>query len=127
LNQAWEPKRLVGGFGITAFEDHIVVRQNTYPLDRSVKATVDSAGNLVTTHRHTLTRAAVLGPLSVFAPKATTHDYRELFFLVDGPTWAEEVRCNRDSQGAARSLAQAINVAARSVKVDAEARSQRIA
>ena len=56
-------------------------------MDEQVRAVVDAVGVIAVTRRHTVTRLALLGPFSLFTPKATTHDNRELYFLVEHPQW----------------------------------------
>jgi hypothetical protein len=92
-----------------------------------VRAVVDSPGNLSRTRRHTLTRFAMLGPFAAFAPKATKHDDRELFLLVEAPDWAEMVQCPADAQAKVRALAQKINLAARNVNATRATRRIRVA
>jgi hypothetical protein len=100
---------------IQLFEDSIIAMGRRHPLNPNVTAAIDTAGNLSHTRRHTLTRFALFGAFSVFAPKNTKHDDRELFILLEAPDWAEVVKVNADSQMAARKLVQAINLTARHV------------
>lgn len=128
VTEAGKSRKIGGGvFGpVKLYDDRITVNGKTQSLSSEVQATVDTAGNLSTTRRHTLTRFALLGPLSLFAPKKTKHDDRELFLLVEGPDWAELVKCDVKQQGQTRSLAQAINVAARQVEQTRAERRQRV-
>jgi hypothetical protein len=80
-----------------------------------VKFTVDTAGNMMVTRRHTLTRFALIGVFSVFTPKATEHDNRELYFLAEHPDWASIAKLNPDAGMGARQAAQAATVAGRNV------------
>lgn len=113
--------------GVKLFEDSVLVNGKMFPLAPEVSATVDTAGNLSRTRRYTATRAALLGPFSLFAPKGVKHDDRELFLIIEGPDWAELVQCNADAQARTRSFAQAINTAARNVHQARQARAQRTA
>jgi hypothetical protein len=108
---------------IQLFEDSIIANGHRHPLNPNVTAAIDTAGNLSHTRRHTVTRFALLGAFSVFAPKDTKHDDRELFILLEAPDWAEVVKVNADSQMAARRLVQAINLTARHVKQQKAVRS----
>jgi hypothetical protein len=129
LEKTSESRKLAGGFlgPVKLFDDRIVANGRTWPLTPELTATVDTAGNLSRTRRHTLTRFALLGPLSLFAPKGTKHDDRELFLLLEAPDWAEIVKCDKNAQSQTRSLAQAINLAARNVHEALRDREQRIA
>lgn len=69
----------------------------------------------------------LLGPLSLFAPKGVKHDDRELFLLIEGPDWAQLVKCDVDAQARTRAFAQALNVAARNVHKAKQAREQHVA
>jgi hypothetical protein len=76
---------------IKVYEDRIVTSEGVHPMDEQVKAVVEAAGVIAVTRRHTLTRFALLGPFSLFTPKATTHDNRELIFwssIRSGPRWS---------------------------------------
>jgi hypothetical protein len=112
---------------VTVFDDRVELNGREYLLTPDVRAVADSAGNLSRTRRHTLTRFALLGPLSVFTPKAKKHDDRELFLLVEAPDWAEVVECPADAQAKVRGLAQQINVAARNVDATRAERRIRVA
>ena len=101
---------------IRVFEDRVETPEGTHPLDAQVNATVDSAGNMMVTRRHTLTRFALIGVFSVFTPKATKHDNRELYFLIEHPEWASIAKLNPDRGMGARQAAQATNVAAHRVE-----------
>jgi hypothetical protein len=118
VTEAGQSKKIGGGvFGpVKLYDDRITINGKTHSLSPEVQATVDTAGNLSSTRRHTLTRFALLGPLSLFTPKKTKHDDRELFLLVEGPDWAELVKCEVKQQASTRTLAQSINVAARQVE-----------
>ena len=72
---------------IKVYADRIVTPEGVHPMDEQVRAVVDAVGVIAVTRRHTVTRLALLGPFSLFTPKATTHDNRELYFLVEHPQW----------------------------------------
>jgi hypothetical protein len=109
---------------IRVFEDRVHTPEGVHPLDENVTALVDTAGNMAVTRRHTVTRFALLGPLSLFTPKATKHDDRELYFLIEHPQWASMVKLNPDQGTGARQAAIATNVAARNCKANARRRDQ---
>jgi hypothetical protein len=111
---------------IKVYEDSIVANKNWHLLTSDVEVTLDTAGNISHTRRHTITRFAALGPLSVFTPKNIKSDDRELFILLEGPTWAEVVKVDKDKQKAARELVQTIKLAVRSVDNAKRVRSDRV-
>jgi hypothetical protein len=110
-------KRVIASIWPTVklFEDSITVKGKSHALNAQVEATVDTAGNLSHTRRHTLTRFALIGAFSVFTPRDTKHDDRELFILIEAPDWAEVVRVDKTAQLKARKLVQEINLASRQV------------
>ena len=112
---------------LVVYNDRLVVKGIEHPMCPEVVATVDTAGNLSRTRRHTLTRFALIGLFSVFTPKATKHDDRELFLLLEGPDWAELIELNPDQQKKARLLAQSINLAARTSESTVAEREARVA
>jgi hypothetical protein len=85
LEKAGTPAYLGRAGPIKVFDDRIVTPQGVRAMDERVHAVVDSAGAIAVTRRYTLTRFALLGPLSTFAPKATEHDTRELYLIVEHP------------------------------------------
>jgi hypothetical protein len=95
-------------------------------MDEQVRAVVDAAGVIAVTRRHTLTRFALLGPFSLFTPKATTHDNRELYFLVEHPQWASLVKLHPNAGMAARKVCATLNLAARQASANRAGRAQRI-
>jgi hypothetical protein len=114
---------------IRIYEDRVQTPEGTHPLDDRVTFEVDTAGNMMVTRRHTLTRFALIGVFSVFTPKATKHDNRELYFLAEHPQWASIAKLNPDAGMGARQAAQAANLAARNAaaaKVQRQATIQRV-
>jgi hypothetical protein len=83
------------------------------------RATCDAASNLVVTQRATLTRMAagglLLGPLgavlSLGFQKKNVEDHRELYLLIEAPTFAGVVQCPPQDGATARRFAMAINLA----------------
>ena len=128
LADAAKPVKVAGGWmsPVTVFDDRINANGKTLMLRADVEATVDTAGNLSRTRRYTLTRFALLGPFSVFTPKGTKHDDRELFLLIESAEWAELVKCRTDQQAQIRSLAQSINLASRQLEKALADRRQRV-
>jgi ribosomal protein L7/L12 len=128
LADAAKPVKVAGGWmsPVTVFDDRIKANGKTLMLRADVEATVDTAGNLSRTRRYTLTRFALLGPFSVFTPKGTKHDDRELFLLIESAEWAELVKCKNDQQAQVRSLAQSINLASRQLEKALADRRQRV-
>jgi hypothetical protein len=131
LQEAVKPRKLAGGWGVpggaSLFYDHVVVKGVSRPLGPEVSAVVDSAGNISRTRRHTLTRFALIGVFSIFTPKGTKHDDRELFLLLEGPDWAELLKCDPNKQALVRSFAQQLNLAARNVEKNRAAQQQQVA
>ena len=103
----------------TLFE-HVIVTPNGESNLVGVRAEVDTAGNLTTKSRSTLTRMAagglVLGPLgsilSLGLKKTKEIDKRELYLLIDAPSAPSVVRCPPDDGLKARQFATAVNSAA---------------
>lgn len=107
--------------GHVLYDDRIQTPEGTHPLGPAVTAMVDTAGNLATKSRSTLTRMGVgtlvAGPFGLVAgavaKKSSKVDTRELYLLVDGGDWASMAQLNPDHGTQARRFAQAVNVAAR--------------
>jgi hypothetical protein len=103
----------------TLFE-HVIVTPNGDSALVGVRAEVDTAGNLTTKSRSTLTRMAagglVLGPLgsilSLGLKKTKEIDKRELYLLIDAPSASSVVQCPPDDGLKARQFATAVNAAA---------------
>jgi hypothetical protein len=131
LEKARKPRKLAGGWGVPGgaqlFHDHVVVKGVSHPLGPEVSAVVDSAGNISRTRRVTLTRFALMGPFSLLAQKGTKHDDREMFLLLEGPDWAELLKCDPKQQAAVRSFAQQFNLAARNVDASRATHQQQLA
>lgn len=126
LSQAEKTPMLGYAGQIKVYEDRILTPEGVHPMDEHVQATVDTAGNIAVTRRHTLTRFALLGPVSLFTPKATKHDDRELYFLIEHPQWASMAKLNPDHGAGARRVAMATNLAARNVKANKAKRDRLI-
>jgi hypothetical protein len=110
--------------------DRIVTPSGTHPLEPGVTATVDTAGAMVEKSRSTLTRmgvgTAIAGPLGFMvgmgAKKSKVQDKRELYMLIEGPTWADSMVCKPDDGAKVRQFCTAVNLAARTVE---QAKAQR--
>lgn len=121
-------KRKLGSYkgkegSISFTESTITTPSGTYPLDESVTAAADTAGNLATSSRSTLTRIAagglVFGPVGAIvggaAKKTEIHDSRELYLLVQGAQFAAVLTCEPDDGPKVRQFAMAIVQAGRNV------------
>lgn len=94
----------------------VTVPQGTYSLAPGVQATVDTAGNLATSSRSTLTRIAagglLFGPVGAIvggtAKKTKMHDTRELYLLITGQEFAALITCNPDDGAKVRQFAVAV-------------------
>lgn len=107
-----KPKKLAGSFmPVSVFETHLEIEGKHFELQPGIHATVDSAGNISRTRRLTLTRTAMFGVGTLFMPKATKHDDRELYLLVEAPEWAEVVKLDANRRRQAQQLAQEIVLA----------------
>lgn len=112
---------------VTVWQHQIQTDRGTFPMNDTVQATVDTAGNLVTDRRSTLTRMAVGGlaggPVGFLAggmlKKKKTQDTRELYLMVEGEAFATVVECKPEAAARVRQLAASINNAARSASAAA--------
>jgi hypothetical protein len=91
-----------------------------YPFTGEVIATVGTAGNIAVTRGRNLAAKGlglgVGGGLGVFLlgnAKEQVTDTRELYLLIEGPTWATSYSCQVDRGAAARAFAQLVNTMAR--------------
>jgi hypothetical protein len=104
---------------ISANELMISINGASYPLDSSISARVDTAGNFATSSRTTFTRVAagglLFGPVGAIvgasAKKNKSHDLRELYLLVEGPEFAAMLTCNPDHGSRVRQFATALKQA----------------
>jgi hypothetical protein len=117
--------RALSSYGtVRLFEDRVQTQDGTaYFSQGNVDATVDTAGNLAVTKRATFTRMAagglLLGPIGAVAagmgaPKKKMHDTRELYLMVETPTFGSVVQCQPDDGPKVRQFAMAISNACRS-------------
>jgi large subunit ribosomal protein L7/L12 len=127
LDRARTVPRIARAGQISVYEDRVQTPQGTFQLDEQASFAVDTAGNMSVTRRLTLTRAAVVGPLALFAPKKTKHDDRELYFIAEHPNWSAIAKLNPDAGMGARQAAQAANMAARQASASRARRQQLIA
>ena len=85
-------------------------------------AAVDAAGNLAVTKRSTLTRMAaggvLLGPVGLLGggmmKKTQKHDTRELYLLIETPTFVAALACKPDDGAKVRAFAAKVKTAYRS-------------
>lgn len=111
---------------VKVYEDRIETPEGVRRLDEQVHAVVESAGVIAVTRRHTLTRFALIGVFSLFTPKATTHDNRELYLLVEHPQWASLTKLDANKGVAARKVCATLNLAARQASANRTARTQTV-
>ncbi|WP_308465610.1 hypothetical protein [Rathayibacter soli] len=116
-------------------QSDIQVPQGAFPLTAAVNATVDTAGNLATSSRSTLTRIAaggiLFGPVGVIvggvAKKTNMHDTRELYLLIASDSFATLITCNPDDGQRVRQFAVAVRQAALHADQMRALRSQAVA
>lgn len=124
LEQQLEQQRApLARFGnLALYPGLLATPEGNFAISPTVKAEVESAGNMSFTRRPTLSRAIagglLLGPLgalgaTVFAPKATSHDGRELYMFVEGPDFYYGHGASPNDGLALREFAAAVNLAAR--------------
>lgn len=88
-------------------------------VDAEVHATVETSGNISVTRGRNLAKkaaGAVLIPGGVFMygnAKEKTHDVRELYLLIEHPEWVIGAPLDPDAATTARTIATALNDAAR--------------
>ncbi len=108
-----------GAVSLTGFT--ISAPGGTWDLTDQTKARVDTAGNLATNSRSTLTRIAtggvLLGPVGALigatAKKRTKEDARELYLLIEDPNFGALVQCDPNDGPKVRQLALQIEQTAR--------------
>lgn len=119
--------------GIIVYEMFIETPHGVGPIT-GAHATVDTASNMITTSRASLTRMAaggiLLGPLgailSLGFKKHKVVDKRELYLLVETPQFASVIECPPDHGRKAREFAAFINTTAKNSAAIAEERPKRI-
>jgi hypothetical protein len=120
---------------IRIFQHELVLPEGTYPMDDTVRAAVDTAGNLATSSRATLTRMAagglMFGPVGLLAggllKKNKTHDMRELYLMLEGAEFATLVACRAEDGQQVRQLAAAVNHAAKSASAHRQEHEEAVA
>lgn len=114
---------------IYIWRDRIVSKDGVHLIDEHVRASVDTAGQLLESKRPTLTRMAIgsVLPGTALIPgfafqKKEVSDTRELFFVLEHSEWARVVKLDPQlvDEGAMRQMAVAINQAARAVALAKE-------
>jgi hypothetical protein len=106
---------------VAATELAVTFNNQSFYIDGSFRAAADTAGNLATSSRTTLTRVAagglIFGPagaiVGAVAKKNKVVDTRELYLLVESSAFSGVITCNPDDGPRVRQVAAAINNAAR--------------
>lgn len=112
----------------------ITVNGQHFPLDATITASVNTAGNLATSSRSTFTRVAaggiLFGPVGAIvgasAKKNRVHDMRELYLMVEGTGFTAVITCNPDDGPKVRQLAAAIKQAGMNAAQMTEYRAHQI-
>jgi hypothetical protein len=120
-----------GATRFVLFEDRLQAPNGSHQLHPQVAASVETAGNLATKSRSTLTRMGVgtlvAGPFGLVAGAAARKskevDKRELYLLVDGGDWTAMGKFNPDKGARVREFAQALTLAARNAPAAAQRRA----
>jgi hypothetical protein len=120
--------------GVKLWECWISTPTGEGPVE-AVRATCDTASNMVVSQRATLTRMAagglLLGPLgailSLGFQKKQVEDHRELYLLIESPVFACLVQCPPDEGAKARRFSMAVNLAASTSASTQEAIPARLA
>lgn len=115
--------RLVATFGpLELYADRLVTPEKVFNLGSDVRAEVQSGGDIVATRGRNIAAGAggvvLFGPLGMLlgAAKTQTHDFREVYLLVEGPGWAYGTKVAPAVGLEVRRFAQEINVAARQLQ-----------
>lgn len=111
--------------GVLLFADRVVVTGGAVHLmDEHVRASVESAGELVSSSRPTLTRMAAGSVIPGSAllvgmalPKTTKRDNRSMYFVVESPDWIHTANLDPSvtDEAEMRVLAAAVNRAAKAL------------
>lgn len=109
------------GPNLTLYPDRLVDGEARHlPFDGPVETQVDSAGNIEVTRGRNLAMKAggtmVFGPLGLLFAGNAKHrhiDNRELYLLIEGPTWAVSVQCDPNAATYVRQFAGKVSAAAR--------------
>lgn len=112
--------RILATYRGHTLHEHVIVTPKGESSLVGASAVVDTAGNLTTTSRATLTRMAaggvVAGPvgaiLSLGFKKSKNIDRREVYLLIDAGEAASVTDCPGDAGLVARAFAMQVNVAA---------------
>jgi hypothetical protein len=105
--------RWIGPF--TLYPDRLEGGSTSFPLARSVKAEVQTAGDFAITVDRLKGTGVRLGPVGLFSGRASQveRDLRELYLLIEGPDWAVAERFPPDQGLLVRQFVQDVNLAAR--------------
>lgn len=122
--------RSLASFGsVRLSEDRIVTSDGTAFFSAGpVEATVDSAGNLAVTKRVTLTRLVAGGIIGgLIFQKKQKHDAREVYLLIETPSFGSLVECKPDDGAKVRQFAMKVNAASKSWSLLDQQRDQAVA
>jgi hypothetical protein len=98
-----------------------------YFKDGPIAATVDTAGNIAVSQRITLTRLVAGGVIGgLVFPKKKMTDTRELYLMVQTPTFASLVECMPKEGSSVRQVANGVNNMSRAWQNAAVQRQARI-
>jgi hypothetical protein len=114
---------LLGFAGDTyIWKDRIVASDGVRLMDEHVQASMETAGQIRTSKRPTLTRMAIgsVLPGTALIPglamqKTTSHDDRELYFVLEHPEWAKAIRIDPKYTDGIRQLVLTVNQAANEI------------
>lgn len=114
--------------GVTLYEDRIETPEGVASFEAGpVSAQVDTAGNIAVSQRVTLTRLVAGGIVGgLIFPKKKTTDARELYLLIQTPSFASMIECPADKGKKARQFAMLVNNTALSAPKAKVARQQLI-
>lgn len=98
---------------LVLFDDRITTPDGDFALTQSVRADVETSGNLVVTQRLTATRMLTLGVFSLAAPKKSKVDARSLYVILEGEDFQSVVEINPKRETAARKFAAQVNTQAK--------------
>jgi len=117
------------GLSVCLYEDRVETPDGVAHFeDGPVTATVDTAGNIAVSQRITLTRLVAGGVIGgIIFPKKKITDSRELYLLIESPTFASVVKCPPDKGAKVRQFAAKLTNTSRNALSLMQARQRKIA